>query len=281
VGWVEHAWQRVLGEDGMFLGIRASNRDISDRKEKDLQNQHLREELAYVTRVTTAGQLSASLAHELRQPLTAIQCNVQAAERFLAAGPPDLAEVQEALRDIRSDSERAGGVIQRLRAMFHKTGLAHGALRLNDMLQETTDLLHSEFVLQETPVQLELAPGLPSVWGNRIELQQVVLNLIVNALEAMAVLPRASRGVQVRTCRENTDSVRVSIGDSGPGIPEAELSRLFEPFFTTKAAGMGMGLAICHGIIEAHGGRLWAVNNPEGGATFHLTLPTPPEGANA
>ncbi|HEX7862236.1 MAG TPA: PAS domain-containing protein [Verrucomicrobiae bacterium] len=281
IRWLERAGQPVLGREGLFLGIRARNRDITDRKAHEMESQQLREELAHITRVTTAGQFAASLAHELNQPLTAILCNAQAAERFLAGGQPDLAEVREALRDIQSDSGRAGIVIQNLRAMFYQTGAEHAALSMNDLVQETTHLLHSELISKGTSLRLELAPGLPSVWGNRIELQQVLLNLIINALEAMSSVPPTARVLQIRTRLEEPALVQVSVRDSGPGVAAAQFTRLFKPFVTTKATGMGMGLAICQSLIEAHHGRLWAANNPEGGATLHLTLPTHQEGAKA
>jgi PAS domain S-box-containing protein len=274
--WLEHAWQPVEGLDGMFLGLRASNRDITDRKEEEMQTQQLREELAHVTRVTTAGQLAASLAHELNQPLTAIHCNAQTAEKLLAADPPNVAEVREALADIAHDSERAGAVIQRLRALFKKSAREHGVLDINEVIQETLDLLRSEFVLKGIAPTVHLEPALPKVLGNRVELQQVVLNLVVNALEAMAEIPSAARHLHIRTDRENPAALRASFRDFGPGIAESQLSRLFEPFFTTKASGMGMGLTISQSILEAHGGSLRAVNNPDRGATFHLTLPIHP-----
>lgn len=276
IRWVEHACQSVLEKGGAFLGIRASNRDITDRKEEEMQIQMLQKELAHVTRVTTLGQLTASLAHELNQPLTAILCNAQSAERFLASDQPDLTELRETLADIRHDSRRAGGVIQRLRALFHKTGQERSVLQLNDLIKETLGMLRSEFVLKGAALLVELAPELPGVLGNRIELQQVVLNLILNALEAMARLPRSTRQLHISTERESPTLVRASFRDSGPGISEPQLSRLFEPFFTTKPGGMGMGLSICQSIIEAHDGRLWVVNNPDRGATFHFALPLPP-----
>jgi PAS domain S-box-containing protein len=273
VRWVEHAWQRVLGKDGVFLGIRACNRDITDRKEEELKNQQLQQELSHVTRVTIAGQLAASIAHELNQPLTAILTNAQTARMLLAANPPDLAEVDDALGDIEQDSSRAGEVIQRLRALFNKTGQQQTMLQIHEVIQETLDLLRSEFVLKGISTQVHLEPRLPKIPGNRIELQQVVLNLVINAMEAMNEGEPGQRQLQIATCLKGSDEILVSVRDSGLGIRVQPISRLFEPFFTTKAAGMGMGLAISQSIIEAHGGCLRAVNNPDRGATFELTLP--------
>ena len=272
VAWLEHVGQPVLGEDGTDLGIRGSNRDITDRIEKDLQNQRLRDELSNVGRVTTAGQLAASLAHELRQPLTAILCNVRATQQMLKSGNLDIAEVREALADIGADGERAGGVIRNLQAMFNKSAAEHRSISINALLQETVDLLRSEFVLQRVFVCLDFGAELPGVLGNHVELQQVILNLIFNAVEAMGTISNSVRRIHIRTRLENLALVHVSIQDSGPGIPEVQLSRMFEPFVTTKPSGMGMGLAICRTIIEAHGGRLWAANSPEGGAILEVVL---------
>lgn len=277
--WVEHACQPVLGKDGAFLGYRAGNRDISQRIEAELEKQRLREDLAHVTRVTTAGQFAASMAHELNQPLAAIHFNTQAAERFLAMDPPEIKEVQETLKDIRNDSQRAGKVIYHLRALFKKSGHERGAAQCNEIIQEILDLLHSEFLLKSVSPHLLLESQLPNIQCNRIELQQVVLNLIVNALEAMSEIEPDQRQLWVSTELESAGHIRVTIRDSGPGIPEPQFGQLFKPFFTTKATGMGMGLTICHAIVEAHGGRLWAENHPKGGAAFYLSLPILPENA--
>lgn len=273
VRWVEHACQPVGGKDGVCLGIRASNRDITDRKAEEWQTQQLRQELAHVSRVTTAGQLAASLAHELNQPLTAIHCNAQTAQQLLAADPPNVAEVREALGDIEHDSERAGAVIQRLRALFNKTGQERCVVQINDIVRETLDLLRSELVLKGVFTQVHLEPTLPKVLGNRIELQQVVLNLVVNAVEAMSEREPGQRHLQIASVCLGPEEIRASVRDSGAGISVQPIGRLFEPFFTTKASGMGMGLAISQSILEAHGGNLEAVNNPDRGATFELTLP--------
>lgn len=273
VRWVEHAWQPVQGGDGRFLGIRACNRDITERKADEIQTQQLREELAHVSRTTTAGHLAASLAHELNQPLTAILSNAQTARILLAADPPDIKEIRDVLDDIEYDSQRAGGVIQRLRALFKKTGQQRGLLQINDVIRETLDLLRSEFVVNGVSAGVHLEPELPHVLGDRIELQQVVLNLIVNAMDAMSESTPGQRRLHISTCGEQDGTIRISIRDSGPGIQVQPVSQLFEPFFTTKASGMGMGLTISQSILEAHGSSLHAANNADRGATFHFNLP--------
>jgi len=271
--WIEHSCQPVIGNQGEFLGVRASNRDVTERKQAEMEMQQLREELARVTRVSTAGQLTASLAHELNQPLTAIRCNAETAERLLASAPPNVAEARAALNDIANDSERASEVIQGLRALFRKTKDERSVLQINDIIRETSGLLRSEFVLKGITAELHLEPALPEVLGNRIELQQVVLNLLGNAIESISECEPGLRHLQLATGCTGAGEIRFSVRDCGPGIQVQPISRLFEPFFTTKNGGMGMGLAISQSICEAHGGTLGAANNPDRGATFQFTLP--------
>lgn len=258
--------------DGSTL-IMEVGLDITDRKVAERERQNLRDEFARVSRITTAGQLAASLAHELNQPLGAISCNVYAIQQYLSQPSPNHAEVQAALADIEADSRRAGAVIHQLRGMFRKTDRAMTALSLNDLLRKTLDLLHSQFVMKDIAVKLEEDPSLPPVRGNEVEVQQVVLNLITNAVEAMLGCPPGSRRLLIRTSRPQPGHILVSVRDSGSGIAPEELSRVFDPFYTTKSTGMGMGLPINRSIVEAHSGKLWAENNPDGGAAFHFTLP--------
>ena len=271
--WIEHFCQPVTGSQGQFLGLRASNRDVTERRQAEMDKQQLRAELAHVARAITASQFAASLAHELNQPLTAIRCNAETAQKFLAADPPNFSELRETLQDIAQDSERAGGVIQGLRGLFKKTTDERSVLQINEIIRETIDLARGEFVLKAIVPQVDLEPMLPKVLGNRIELQQVLLNLVVNAVDAMSECEPGLRHLHIATACEGSRDIRVSVRDSGSGIQVQPISRLFEPFFTTKASGMGMGLAISHSIIETHGGSLGATNNPDRGATFHLTLP--------
>lgn len=251
--------------------------DITERRAAETEREKLREELARVTRITVAGQLAAALAHELNQPLGAIVCNAQAATQYLGKEPPRATEVREILEDIELDAKRAGDVIHRLRALFHKGEQEQSALQLGPVVEETVKLLNSEFVLKGAAVELDLDKSLPKVLGNHIQLQQVVINLVVNALDAMAACEPSARTLRITTLSPDPQTVRLSVRDAGTGLSAEQLDRLGEPFYTTKAAGMGMGLAISRSILEAHGGRLWAENNPEGGATFHVILPAAPE----
>ena len=260
-------------ESGKVAGVFAAARDLTERRRAEQEQQVLREELARFSRIAAAGQLAASLAHELNQPLGAIVCNIQAVQNYLAQGGAYQPEVGEALKDIEADGKRAGAVIYQLRRLYQKTSPTKATLQLNDVLQRTLDLLHSEFVFREVELELGFDPRLPAILGNEVELQQVVLNLVTNAVEAMAAREPGARRLRIRTARVSTGGVQVSVRDSGPGLPEDQLQRLFEPFYTTKPAGMGMGLSIGRSIVEAHNGRLWGENNSDGGATFHFTLP--------
>ena len=263
--------------DELELRVEERTADLKTANEQLRRESAVRQqkeaELARASRITMASLLSGSLAHELNQPLGAIVCNVQAAQQYLNQSTPSLNEVRDVLTDIEADGKRAGEIIHRLRALYQKTGQQRSALQLNQVIRESTDLMHSEFVFKGVAVDLELISELPSVLGNRIELQQVIMNLLINAVDAMAGQPPGLRRLHVTTFCGEPKTVQASIRDSGPGIPNEQLPRLFEPFFTTKATGMGMGLAICRAIIEAHEGRLWVKNNADCGTTFHLILP--------
>jgi PAS domain S-box-containing protein len=261
--------------DGSLLVLEVGV-DVTERKAAERERQKLRDELARFSRITTAGQLAASLAHELNQPLGAITCNIQAIEQLLATGTLDNPEVLEALKDIAADSQRAGAVIHQLRSLYQKTGQRRTVIQLNHLLQKTTDLLHSEFVIKDVAMRFELDKELPVIKGNEVELQQVVLNLLTNCLEALAARDPGTRSVLIRTTCTESNKVLVSFRDSGTGLVQEQMRRIFEPFYTTKATGTGMGLAICQSIIEAHDGQLWAKINAEGGATFCFTLPVVP-----
>ncbi len=230
-------------------------------------------ELAHLSRVTMLGELSGSMAHELNQPLAAILSNAQAALRFLARGDADLAEVREILQDIVDQDKRAGEVISRLRALLKKGEVHRQPLDVNDIAQEVLALIQGDLVNHGVTTRTYLAPDLPMVRGDRVQLQQVLLNLVMNASDAMSGKPAGDRRLIVRTERSREDGVRVSVSDRGSGMTPDTAARVFEPFFTTKPEGLGLGLSVCRTIITAHGGTISAVNNPDEGATFGFTLP--------
>jgi two-component system sensor kinase FixL len=253
--------------------VLASVTDITARKQAELDVRRHRAELAHVTRIATMGELAASLAHELNQPLTAILSNAQAAQRFLAAKPAELEEVREILRDIVQDDRRAGEVIRRLRALVRKEQPTFTSLDLSSVLRDVVLLLHSDAMLRSSRVTVDVSPELPPVRGDRIQLQQVALNLVLNAFDAMKECPVEAREVLVLAARESPHLIRVAVRDGGTGVRTGALDEIFQPFYTTKRDGLGMGLSISRSIIEAHGGRLWAENNPDRGATFYFTVP--------
>jgi PAS domain S-box-containing protein len=259
-------------EQGSFVGFIGSCVDITERKEAESELQRTRQELAHVSRVSTLGELAGSLAHELNQPLTAILSNVQAAQRFLNAAPGSLDEVREILRDVAEEDRRAGEVIVRMRAMLKKGEAQMIPQDLNDLIGEVVRLMHSELVVRNVTAATELTSNLPLVCGDRIQLQQVLLNLIMNACEAMSNNAQTDRRVAIQTEHVGSTHVQVSVIDRGPGFARHVLERMYEPFCTTKPNGLGMGLAICRSIISAHGGHLWVSQNKDRGATVGFTL---------
>jgi signal transduction histidine kinase len=242
------------------------------RMRGEAEVQRLRRDLTHVGRVTTMGELTASLAHELRQPLTAILSNAETAQELLASGEGHRDELGEILSDIVEDDKRAGEVIRRLRSLLDKGELERQTLDLNEVIGEAIRLVQSDAIIRNMALDLELEPRLPPVLADRVQVQQVLLNLIMNGLEAMRDVGPADRRLVISTAA-GAGTVRVSVRDRGPGIPPHHLSRILEPFYTTKPSGMGMGLSIARSIVEAHAGRLWAENNPERGAAFSFALP--------
>jgi signal transduction histidine kinase len=230
-------------------------------------------QLAHLDRVAAMGELATSLAHELNQPLAAILANAQAARRLLAADEPDLAEVRASLDDIVDDDKRAGEVIRRMRALLKKDEFRPEPVDLNDTVRNVTRLLAQDAARRGVAVDTELSPNLAPVRGDAVQLQQVVLNLLVNAFDAVARCPAERRRVVVRTREQLSGSLELSIEDAGDGIPGPHLGQLFEPFFTTKAEGLGMGLSITRSILELHGGEIVAQNLDGGGASFRCVLP--------
>jgi PAS domain S-box-containing protein len=268
-------WSNVLLRDtqGRVTGTLSVGEDITARARAELEARQHREELAHVTRVYSLGELSASIVHELNQPLTGILSNAQAAQRFLARNPPDLTEVREILEDIVQDDSRASEVIRRMRSLVKKGEPDFKPLGLAAMIRDVIRLLQSDAGLRGVQVSFEAGDDLPQVRGDRIQLQQVVLNLLVNAFEAMGECPESERRVTLRAEWNGDPMARVSVRDQGTGLSPDSLDRIFKPFFTSKRDGLDMGLSISRSIVEAHGGRLKAENNPDRGVTFTFTVP--------
>ena len=270
--WVLDTGVPRFAQDGMFLGYIGTCIDITERKQTELEIAQQRNELAHLSRVTMLGELSGSLAHELNQPLTAILSNAQAAQRFLAHENADLDNVRDILKDIVAEDKRAGEIIRRLRLLLKKGEVQQQALDANEVVQEVLKLVHSDLVNHGVAAHTELAPGLPAVKADRVQIQQVLLNLVMNACDAMSGTPGGDRKLIVGTSPADNKGVLISITDQGTGIAPDKLEQVFEPFFSTKPHGMGLGLTVCRTIITVHGGKLWAVNNPDRGATFHVNL---------
>jgi signal transduction histidine kinase len=263
--WADEPVQRL-----QLLGEVFAN--VLSRKQWELEAQRLRRELGHVGRVSTIGELTVSLAHQLRQPLAAILSNAQTAQDALESSAVDLAEIREILADIVEDDKRAAEVIGRLRGLLKKGSLEFTELDVNELVGEVARLVSADASLRNISLRLDLAPRLPVVPGDRVQVQQVVLNLVLNGLDALRDLG-GERTLELWTAAEGAGAVRVGVRDSGTGIEETDLEQVFEAFYTTKPDGLGMGLAIARSIVEAHGGRLTARNHPEGGAILSFTLP--------
>jgi C4-dicarboxylate-specific signal transduction histidine kinase len=243
-------------------------------KRAQAELEELRNDLSHLNRLAILSLLSGSFAHELKQPLTAILSNAQAGLRFLKATFVDRDELQEILADIVKEDERAAEIIRRLQALFLRGESVQRLVNLNEATQEVLGLLHSDLVGRSVVVAVALDQRLPMLLGDRVQLQQVLLNLVVNACEAMADNPTDDRTLMIRTERRGVDTVRLSVRDNGKGMPSENVERVFEPFFTTKPGGTGLGLVISQKIVGAHKGKLWAMNNSAAsGATFALELP--------
>jgi two-component system sensor kinase FixL len=234
--------------------------------------------LAHAARITTLGELTASIAHEVNQPLTGIVINGEVCLRLLNQQPPQLDELRGAIEDIISDGRRAGEVIRRLRALSRKDDTTYSPLGLNEVIHETLPLVRRELVNCRISLKLDLAPDLPTLRGDRIQLQQVITNLVMNAIQAMSPVTGRARDLVIRSGR-NDEEVFLAVSDTGPGIDPENMKKVFSAFFTTKTSGMGVGLAICRSIVEAHGGRIRAANNDGHGATFEFVLPIKEEEA--
>jgi C4-dicarboxylate-specific signal transduction histidine kinase len=229
-------------------------------------------ELAHVSRVTTMGELAASIAHEVNQPLVGVVTNASASLRFLARDSPNLVEVREATRAIIRDGNRAADVVSRMRGLFKKALPAKERLNINETIEEVVILTRGEVRRNRVALRMELAANLPSVVADRVQIQQVVMNLILNGIEAMSAVEDRERDLVIKTQRSEGDQVLVAVQDSGVGVDPLNAERIFDAFHTTKPGGMGMGLSISRSIVESHGGRLWATANDGPGTTFQFTL---------
>src|SRR6266566_726148 len=264
----------VFDETGRFVGYRGVGRHITERKRAEEALRDVQMELAHANRVATMGQLSALIAQEVKQPITAAVTYAFAARRWLSAEPPNFREVDDALSLIVKEGNRAGEVVGRIRALIKNVPARKDAVAINDAILEVIALTRTEAANNGVSVRTQLAEGLPRVQGDRVQLQQVLLNLIINAIEAMRDVGEEERELQISIdAVPSGGGVRVGVRDAGPGLSPENLSRLFEPFYTTKPDGMGMGLSICRSIIEAHGGRLWAIPCEPQGALFQFTVP--------
>ena len=260
---------------GAFLGYRGTGNDVTAAVRADQAEAALRQvqaELAHVTRVTTLGELAASIAHEVNQPIAAVVTNAEAALRFLGRHPPDLEEVREGLHSIIKDANRAGDVIGRIRELMKKAPPRKDRMDINEAIHEVIELTRGEAVKSGASVQTALGEGLPLIEGDRVQLQQVALNVIINAVQAMSDA-EGPRELTITTAQAEPNGVLVAVKDTGPGLAPASLEQLFAPFYTTKPGGLGMGLSISRSIVEAHGGRLWVTANPPRGVVFQFTLP--------
>ena len=281
--YVRVSGKPVFGAKGNFLGYRGTGTDITPNIRADHAEEELRKaqmELAHVTRVTTLGELTASIAHEVNQPLAAVVANAQACLRWLDRETPDLDAARRSVEWVIDDSNRASDVIQRVRALAKNTSVEKAPLEINNVVREVIALVQRELIGHQVSLQTELAPALPMTLGDRVQLQQVIINLVMNGIEAMQPVTDRPRELVIRSLQDETQQVLVSVSDCGVGISAENTDRLFNAFFTTKASGMGMGLSICRSIIEAHGGRLWATANLPHGATFQFTLPVNADNAS-
>ena len=270
----------VFDKAGRFRGYRGVARDITERKRASEALREVQKQLAHANRVATMGQLTASIAHEVNQPITGAITNAQAALRLLDRPTPDLEKVRLALARIVRDGARAGAVVGRIRDLIKKAPPRSERVKINTAIREVIEITRSEAMKNGVSVRAELGDDLPIVGGDRVELQQVILNLIVNALEAMRDMGEGPRNVLITTGKTEAGDTVVSVGDSGPGLAPAIRDDLFKPFETTKSTGMGLGLSICRSIVEGHGGRLWASPNAPQGAVFQFTLPPLREAAS-
>jgi C4-dicarboxylate-specific signal transduction histidine kinase len=262
-----------LNASGDLVQFVGSSTDITERKHAEEALRQAQTDLAHASRVTTMGELTASLAHEVNQPIAAAVTDANTCLRWLTRDQPDLEEARAAASRIVKDAMRAADIISRIRLLFKKVSPQRELVDVNEVIREMTILLHNEASRYSISFRTELEADFPPVMGDRVQLQQVFMNLILNAIDAVKDVD-GTRELAIKSQREENDQLLVSISDTGLGLPPQQADQIFNAFFTTKPHGTGLGLRISRSIIELHGGRLWAADNPPRGASFHLTLPT-------
>ncbi len=272
VRWISARGEPMFDESGTATTMTGIVHDITQRRTTELETLALRRDLAHAARVTLLGQLSSALAHELSQPLGAILRNAEAAELLLQEAVPDIEELRAIVTDIRRDDERAANVINRLRSLLKRRNLELVSIDLASLISEVVALVMQEALARDVRLHVDIPAPLPECLGDRVHLQQVLLNLIINAMDALHRAKPENRLIVIGAQRSGPHEMEVQVRDHGPGIPDAYLASLFEPFFTTKVEGMGMGLPVSKTIIDAHRGRIWAENHPGGGALFRFTI---------
>lgn len=261
-------------ESGDVMEYIGVSMDVTERKRDETALQLAQAELARVARLTTIGELAASIAHEINQPLSAISTNSLAGLRWLGHEVPNVAEAKQALERVGKDAKRASDVIGRIRALLKHEKPKYTALEINDVINEVVTITQSALQARGVSVRLDLSSELPPALGDRVQLQQVIMNLIMNGADAMSLILSRPRILRLASRIDLPSSIVVAIEDSGTGLEAGLLDRIFDPLFTTKPDGMGMGLAICKSIVEGHGGRIWAAPDRSNGTVFQFTLPT-------
>jgi PAS domain S-box-containing protein len=272
--WVLDKGIPRYGSDGEFEGYIGSAIDITERKQAEEELRTAQADLAHMAQLTTMGQLAASIAHEVKQPLAAIVANGDASLRLLAQNPPDLDEVREAITEIIRDANRATDVMRSLRALMKKSEPQRIPLDVNESIKRILAFSHTELRARQVKVHAQLAEELPAVLGDALQLERVVLNLVINGIEAMIPVTDRPRELGIRSEIDEAGDILIAVQDSGVGFDPGAVDRLFDTFYSTKPRGMGMGLSICRSIVQSHGGRLWAASGSPHGAVIQFTLPT-------
>jgi C4-dicarboxylate-specific signal transduction histidine kinase len=277
VKYIQSTGRPLFSADGNLVEMVATHVDVTERKHAQEENERLRQlesDLAHVNRMSIMGELAASLAHDILHPIATARNNARAGVRFLEMSPPNLAEVKEALNCIVRDADRAKDIVGRMRDHIKKAPPRREPFELNEAIREVIATVRSAIDQNRVSVRARLTDGLNPVRADRVQLQQVVMNLILNAVEAMSSVEEGARELSITTKQVHPNDILVAVQDSGPGIDPKHIEQVFAPFYTTKTSGIGMGLSICRSIIAAHGGRLWAETNQPRGAVFQFTLPT-------